>query len=104
MCVCVCAAHALYAVQVVAAGEEILYTYDVYWQETDVEWERRWDWYRGGSWCASWSLLWSLGLLGCVCCAMAACVRRMSTPHASVAAAAPAGAKVWLLRDGGIAS
>lgn len=32
-------------VQVVAEGEDIVYTYDVYWQESDVEWASRWDAY-----------------------------------------------------------
>lgn len=31
--------------QVVAEGEDIVYTYDVYWQESDVEWASRWDAY-----------------------------------------------------------
>eukprot|EP00892_Ulva_mutabilis_P012316 jgi/Ulvmu1/9457/UM052_0023.1 len=31
--------------QVVAEGEDIVYTYDVYWQESEVEWASRWDAY-----------------------------------------------------------
>eukprot|EP00892_Ulva_mutabilis_P012311 jgi/Ulvmu1/9452/UM052_0017.1 len=31
--------------QVVAEGEDIVYTYDVYWQETDIEWVNRWNAY-----------------------------------------------------------
>lgn len=32
-------------VQVVSAGEDIVYTYDVYWREVDIEWPQRWDAY-----------------------------------------------------------
>lgn len=34
--------------QVVAEGEDIVYTYDVYWQEVGIEWSRRWDAYLRG--------------------------------------------------------
>ena len=34
--------------QVVAEGADIVYTYDVYWQETDIKWTRRWDTYLHG--------------------------------------------------------
>lgn len=36
------------AVQVVAEGEHIMYTYDVSWQEVDIKWTRRWDAYLRG--------------------------------------------------------
>lgn len=37
--------HSCMSVQVVAEGEDIVYTYDVYWQESSVEWASRWDAY-----------------------------------------------------------
>lgn len=53
--------------QVVREGEEVSYTYDVFWPELDVPWGSRWDGYRSlkdarTHWDALWTTLVCLGL------------------------------------------
>lgn len=63
-----CPACILGRVQVVEEGEEIVYTYDVYWQEGSTKWERRWGLYMQPPRSSHWVSLCNAVIMLMACC------------------------------------
>lgn len=54
--------------QVVEEGEEIVYTYDVYWQESDTTWAGRWGMYMHPPRSSHWMTLCNAVIVLVACC------------------------------------